>query len=147
MYPLSAALLGFNCFVDEAWPASDVLVTRDLPYGSNFNNVTGEVQTLLLDIYEPPLSDNRTLRPGVVLVHGGSFLSGDKTSDGEPEYATKLAQRGFVAVSIDYRLTGTSLEHLTSSSATRWRSRREREFSIDSVNRASRSGDVQSYGP
>ena len=43
MYPLSAALLGFNCFVDEAWPATDVVVTRDLPYGSNFNNVTGEV--------------------------------------------------------------------------------------------------------
>ena len=85
MFPLSAALLGFNCFVDEAWPASDVQVTRDVAYGSNFNNVTGEVQTLLLDIYEPPLSDNRTLRPGVVLVHGGSFLGGDKTSDGEPD--------------------------------------------------------------
>ena len=41
MFPLSTALLGFNCFVDEAWPATDVLVTRDLPYGSNFNNVTG----------------------------------------------------------------------------------------------------------
>ena len=62
MFPLSLALLGFNCFVDEAWPAADVVVTRDLPYGSNFNNVTGEVQTLLLDIYEPPLSDNRTAR-------------------------------------------------------------------------------------
>ena len=62
MYPLSLSLLGFNCFVDEAWPATDVVVTRDLPYGSNFNNVTGEQQMLLLDIYEPPASDNRTLR-------------------------------------------------------------------------------------
>ena len=49
MFPLSAALLGFNCFVDEAWPVTDVVVTRDLPYGSNFSSVTGEVQTLLLD--------------------------------------------------------------------------------------------------
>ena len=37
MYPLSLALLGFNCFVDEAWPATDVVVTRDVAYGSNFN--------------------------------------------------------------------------------------------------------------
>ena len=49
MFPLSTALLGFNCFVDEAWPATDVVVTRDLPYGSNFNNVTGEVQAAFVD--------------------------------------------------------------------------------------------------
>ena len=115
MLGFSAALFGFNCFVDEAWPAADVQVTSDVVYGSNFNNVTGEEQTLLLDIYEPPASDNRTLRPGVVLVHGGSFMGGDKTSDGEPAYATRLAQRGFVAVSIDYRLTGESEEHLSES--------------------------------
>ena len=47
MFPLSTALLGFNCFVDEAWPATDVVVTRDLPYGSNFNNVTAKLMRKL----------------------------------------------------------------------------------------------------
>lgn len=104
-----------RCFIDPVWSASDIQITRDIPYGSNYNNLTGKVQTLLLDIYQPPDSDNRTMRPGFVLVHGGSFMTGDKSSDGEPLYAVKLAQRGFVVVSIDYRLTGQSTQHLSVS--------------------------------
>lgn len=46
-------------------------------------------------------------RPVVVLVHGGSFEGGDKTSDGEPDLARALASRGYAAFSINYRLTGT----------------------------------------
>ena len=43
------------------------------------------------------------LRPGVVLIHGGGWQAGDKnfyTAMGQT-----LAARGFVAVSINYRLT------------------------------------------
>lgn len=94
------------CFVDPVWTADEVVVTRDIAYGSAYNNYTGQQQILKLDLYTPPSSDARSQRPAMVLVHGGSFVGGNKETDGEPALATALAQRGFVAVSIDYRLTG-----------------------------------------
>jgi|EP01046_Picozoa_sp_COSAG06_P046870 acetyl esterase/lipase len=58
-----------------------------------------------MDFYAPPPSqDRRSKRPTVVLVHGGSFVGGDKQSFAP--LATVLAQRGFVVGSINYRLTG-----------------------------------------
>ena len=56
--------------------------------------------------YAQPASDKRKKRPVVLLMHGGGFLFNDKTSDTMPELGTLLAQRGYVAVSINYRLTG-----------------------------------------
>ena len=44
------------------------------------------------------------LRPGVILVHGGGFEVGDRLK--QAENAQQFAQRGYTAVSIDYRLTG-----------------------------------------
>ena len=43
----------------------------------------------------------------MVLIHGGAFVSGSRTSDGEPDVAFALARRGYLCVSIDYRLTGS----------------------------------------
>jgi len=113
----AAATAASRCYVDPVWDASDIQITKDIKYGSNYNNLTRKQQDLLLDIYQPPDSDTRKLRPGFVLVHGGGFVGGDKTSDGEPDYAVKLAQRGFVCVSIDYRLTGQDNAHLSVSTA------------------------------
>ena len=59
---------------------------------------------LLMDIYQP-LGDTALLRPLVILAHGGSFMHGDRHSDRLPAMCRELAQRGYVAVSIDYRLT------------------------------------------
>jgi acetyl esterase/lipase len=56
---------------------------------------------LRLDIYQPK-SPGTLLRPGIILIHGGSWEEGDKT-----ELATMarfLAGKGYVAFSIDYRL-------------------------------------------
>lgn len=50
----------------------------------------------------PPKSN--TARPGVVLVHGGGFSHGDKEE--MEDVAIEMATRGFVTVSINYRLTG-----------------------------------------
>jgi acetyl esterase/lipase len=95
-----------TCFVDPVYNDADIVVTSGIPYGSNFNVMTQKNQTLTLDLYTPPDSDKRTMRPAFVLVHGGSFETGDSTSDGEPDFARVLATRGFVVVSINYRLTG-----------------------------------------
>ena len=53
MYPLSLSLLGFNCFVDEAWPASDVLVTRDLPYAAHVRRRQLHLQRARLGLNMP----------------------------------------------------------------------------------------------
>ena len=51
---------------------------------------------LLLDVYEPDGFTGR--RPGVVLIHGGGWYSGDKGS--YKEIGNALAEKGFVAFSI-----------------------------------------------
>jgi pectinesterase len=56
---------------------------------------------LALDVYRP-VRGTAPL-PVVVLVHGGGFVSGGR-QDMQP-LAEALAERGYVAVSIDYRLT------------------------------------------
>jgi dienelactone hydrolase len=75
-------------------------VTHDLTYGSAPDN-QGNPVALKLDLYQPT-GDTVARRPAVVYVHGGGFSHGGKSAGAA--YATYLAQRGYVAVSIDYRL-------------------------------------------
>jgi acetyl esterase/lipase len=57
-------------------------------------------QKLRLDVYEP--RKHRVPAPGIVLIHGGSFIEGDRSVMDDD--AAELAHAGFVAFSIDYRL-------------------------------------------
>jgi len=41
-----------------------------------------------------------------VMVHGGGFTDGDKAWSEVPQFAMQFATRGFLAVSVNYRLTG-----------------------------------------
>ena len=77
---------------------------KDIEYGEAYNNKTNEYQKLKLDAYFPPESDQRDVRPAVVFMHGGGFSSGDKMSGSK--FAQELARRGYVAFSVNYRLTG-----------------------------------------
>lgn len=63
-----------------------------------------EGKALWMDIYQP-VGDTATLRPLVILAHGGSFMHGNRYSERMPALCRSLAQRGYVAVSIEYRLT------------------------------------------
>jgi acetyl esterase/lipase len=101
-----AALTGVPC-VDPAWQPSEIRVFRDIEYGFSRNSITGIEEPLLMDAYLPPTSDIRSARPAAVLVHGGAFQVGDKTIDAS--LATMLAQRGFIAVSVNYRLEPAGL--------------------------------------
>src|SRR5271166_640591 len=75
--------------------AATVTVQQDVEYGEQGG------EKLLLDIYQPS-SPNSRPRPAVVLIHGGSWSSFDKsTMRGMGNF---LARSGFVAVSVDYRL-------------------------------------------
>ncbi len=61
-------------------------------------------QDLLCDIYEP-CGDAETERPLLVVIHGGAWAGGNKR-DMAP-YCHQMALRGYVVVSISYRLSIT----------------------------------------
>lgn len=77
-----------------------VKVTKDQLYGSNIT-YSGLNKDLFMDIYEPEehASDERPL---VIVAFGGAFITGERdTLDAMCRF---YAKRGFVAVTIDYRL-------------------------------------------
>src|SRR5256884_8989955 len=71
-----------------------VTVKPDVTY----RTVDGE--QLGLDVYQPAKKGQN--RPAVVVVHGGGWTQGDKALFAQQ--SNQLAQRGFVAFSINYRL-------------------------------------------
>jgi triacylglycerol lipase len=58
---------------------------------------------LLTDIVSP---DDDQVHPGVVMIHGGAWTSGDKWN--MSDHARELAQAGYVAININYRLAPRS---------------------------------------
>jgi acetyl esterase/lipase len=58
---------------------------------------------LLLDFYRPPT--RRGPAPCVIVIHGGSWVSGNRLDDGTKRWLSDdLARRGYAVASIDYRL-------------------------------------------
>ena len=78
--------------------AGEFVVIRDVPY------VAREGHELLADIYVP---HGEGPFPGVLIVHGGGWRSGNKTR--LARFGEKLAAEGYTAVAINYRLAP---EHL-----------------------------------
>jgi acetyl esterase/lipase len=78
-------------------------------------------------------------RPAIVVIHGGGWLEGDKSSfasrqDGVPGNIVDFAALGFVAVTINYRLSGeapfpAALEDC--KCAVRWLRAHAREYHVD----------------
>lgn len=75
-----------------------------------------DVHGLQMDIYTPA-GDNETNRPLVILAHGGAFVYGDRQIGEMQHWCTRLAQRGYVAASISYRLAGSVLDMLDTLSS------------------------------
>jgi dienelactone hydrolase len=93
---------------------AEITTTGDLTYGQAVN-VTGTVQSLELDLYEPT-GDTEARRPVVIWAHGGFFTQGNKSEIGT--IAPFLAQRGFVVLSIEYRLNPALPQGLEGYSAS-----------------------------
>ena len=64
---------------------------------------TSPTLTLLMDIWVPPNATANKLQPLVILIHGGAFVAGSK--EDHQAKALSYAQAGYVAASINYRLT------------------------------------------
>ena len=77
-------------------------ITSNILYGNNISN-TGASTDLELDFYEPN-GDTSTARPLIIWAHGGSFIGGSKTDGDVVELSNRLAKKGFVCASINYRL-------------------------------------------
>ena len=58
---------------------------------------------LKADIYSPK-GDRSENRPLLLMMHGGSFLFGNREETGQAAWCRHFASLGYVAVSIDYRL-------------------------------------------
>ena len=78
----------------------EVQVDRDVVYRDTVDSRGRPVQ-LKLDIYRP-VGDTATSRPAIVWMHGGFFLSGDRSL--MTSHATATARHGYVGVSLQYRL-------------------------------------------
>ncbi len=67
------------------------------------NNYLGLPQWLELDVYTPAF-DNAVNRPCIVYMHGGAFVAGDKRLPEAVDFCNYFARKGYVTVSIGYRL-------------------------------------------
>lgn len=86
-------------------PMFSVGVERNIIYGpGEVRSSTGGEIDLKLDLYAPTNGTLPSQVPAVVLVHGGGFTGGDKLQF--RDLARHFASRGYVAVSINYRLAG-----------------------------------------
>ena len=86
----------------------DVEVSYGIQYGENVNEefLFGNeyTQTLYMDVYEP-VGDSLDDRPVIFFMFGGSFVGGSRDSGYMVELCNRYASKGYVAVSIDYRLS------------------------------------------
>ena len=74
---------------------------------SDYNIHDGESKTqnrpLLMDIFMPH-GDTLNLRPAIIFVHSGAFLTGSRLNDDMVALCDSFARRGYVTATIDYRL-------------------------------------------
>lgn len=89
---------GGGRYISEVFPMVDS--TQGILYGNN-NTFAGNNQDLFMDIYEP-MGDTASMRPVVLVAFGGSFIGGQR--EDLDDLCRYYASRGFVAVTIDYRL-------------------------------------------
>jgi len=79
----------------------DITYAQGLSHES-INSVTSTNMELKLDVYVPNNDSNN--RPVFMYIHGGGFMTGNKQAGVIPILADYYASRGFVFVSINYRL-------------------------------------------
>ncbi|MEL6255793.1 MAG: alpha/beta hydrolase [Bacteroidota bacterium] len=91
----------------QAMATYNVLVEKDIVYGEGLSHETINSATttsfpLKLDIYLP---DNEVKsRPAFLFIHGGGFTGGSKEQAQIIDWANFYASRGWVFISVDYRL-------------------------------------------
>ena len=63
--------------------------------------------TLKIDAFINPQSEVKTEgRPVMLYIHGGGFTAGDRVNAAQEVFLRYMAERGWLALSVDYRLAG-----------------------------------------
>lgn len=114
-------------YLDEIF--ADVDVQKDLAYGQAGGDA------LLLDLYQPA-GDTDPARAAIVWIHGGGFIGGNKVDPHLVELSTRFAKRGYVTVSIEYRLLGANVTGIQAAeadarAAVRWLRKNAATYRID----------------
>jgi len=101
-------LISQTRYLDEIF--DEVTITEDVVYGNApdlpfiflFEWNTYDID-LDMDIYEPT-GDTLTNRPVIIFIHSGTFFTGHNEADDVVALSIASAKRGYVAVSMNYRL-------------------------------------------
>jgi acetyl esterase/lipase len=119
-------------FLHESAADDDVVVYRDLAYRE------GASGSWRLDLAMRGGAQGKA-RPGIVVIHGGGWIEGDKSSFSTPNgdvpgNIQHFARLGFVAVTMNYRLAGeaaypAALEDC--KTAVRWLRAHAKEYNLD----------------
>ena len=81
---------------------TNVTTTSNIVFGSNIA-ANGSTTSLTMDVYQPT-GDIETKRPLIIWAHGGSFIGGSKTDADVVALSQAFTKKGYVCVSINYRL-------------------------------------------
>ena len=108
MFIVSLAMAQGTRYLDEVF--ADVIKTEDVVYGNApdlpfwfwVESNTQDID-LDMDVYQPA-GDTLSSRPVIVFAHTGAFFSGNNELDDVVDLSISAAKRGYVAVSINYRL-------------------------------------------
>lgn len=76
-----------------------ITVTKDIPYRD------GASDSWKLDLAMPANFGSK-LRPALVIVHGGGWAMGSKSVDVYQKMMVDYAEKGYVTINVEYRLTG-----------------------------------------
>ncbi len=105
----------------------DVTIEADIAYRD------GDSKAWKLDLIMPK-EDSDTPRPGIVFVHGGGWKNGDKRAGTFLSGAIEYARKGYVCITINYRLLGeapfpASIEDV--KCAVRWFRANAAKYNLD----------------
>ena len=132
---LTSLLSALSAFA-QPQPSSAQQAGSELPPGVNAEMdivYAQQSEAQKLDLYLPAGNDD-TLRPALVVVHGGGWRSGDKQRGQWRSIPARYASEGYVAISVNYRLSGEApwpaqIEDV--KAAVRWLRKHATEYRVD----------------
>lgn len=87
---------GFLLFVSTAFAQVEV---------TTYTYAIKGMDTLRMDVYTPSKMNKKDSVPVLLWMHGGGFIGGDRNYPSEVKLAQLAAEKGYLGVSISYRLT------------------------------------------
>jgi acetyl esterase/lipase len=104
-----------------------VTVTQNIPYRESGDKAH------FLDLAMPANFGEKT-RPAIVIIHGGGWSGGSKEDGVYQKFMLSYAQKGYVTININYRLTGQAsfpacIEDV--KCAVRWLRAHSKEYNVD----------------